>query len=170
MREIVSLALLWAGAPRAQTAETLRLIGPGGVGEATASAKGHRGYAAVLPPPLARLGWAVSVTAPGGQARRGSDRIRVRTGSPFFDSSGELLQLTYEAGGTGDRLWVPLQLPSDFLPAHLPDDYAFEPVPLVLRSLVGRRWTAGASDPANQEPGEAPPAPAPATELGGGAR
>ena len=132
---------LWVlpGGAAAQSAETLRLVGPqDGIAVVV---ERHRGYAAVPFRVLEQIGWTVSAARAGGEAQHARRTVRVRERSPFFEWDGALLQLTHEPYRIGDELWVPLQLLSDFLPEHFPEDYRFETDPLTLRALSAGAWS-----------------------------
>jgi len=132
---------LWVlpGGAAAQSAETLRLVGPqDGIAVVV---ERHRGYAAVPFRVLERIGWTVSAARAGGEAQHVRRTVRVRERSPFFEWDGALLQLTHEPYRIGDELWVPLQLLSDFLPERFPEDYRFETDPLTLRALSAGAWS-----------------------------
>ena len=130
MRALVLLAaigLALPGVAAAQRPAQLAIVGPSGAGVRPLPVEFHRGYAAVALGGLERIGWTLTSSMGGKLARRGTDSVLVRDGTPFFRWGAQLLQLTEEPYWVEDQLWVPLQLVSDFLPAHLPDVYTFRP-------------------------------------------
>ncbi|MFP3949174.1 MAG: hypothetical protein ACLFWG_10635, partial [Longimicrobiales bacterium] len=130
--ELGPLALLFLflaifGAPghaSGQSLGSLRLAGPSGEGISVPVAD-HRGYAAVPGTALESLGWEIDVGGSTVVARLGEDAlVELRPGSPFFSWDGELFQLVEPPYFFGERLYLPLQLVTGFLPRQLDDDYA----------------------------------------------
>ena len=156
----------------AQPVSRLGLAGPAGAVGIPIPVTFHRGYAAVPFTVLERLGWTVLTTAAGGEAWRGSERVRVRGRTPFFHWGDALLQLAQEPYRFGDDLWVPLQLLSDFLPERMPDDYAFrgDGRSLEVRTLAAWTPVISPSSPRSTARLTAPAALAPRPEAPAAAR
>ena len=133
---VVVLILALPGVAVAQQPTRLAIVGPAGAAVQPLPVEFHRGYAAVQLIGFERIGWTVTSSARGESARIGGDTILVRAGSPFFRWGAQLLQLTEEPYRIADEVWVPVQLVSDFLPAHLPEVYTFRPDGLVLETRV----------------------------------
>ena len=115
----------------------------------------ERGYLALPADDLERLGW--SVTTSGGAVEASGPsghRLELRVGSPFFRWNGEVLQLTDPVFRSQDRVLVPVQLVTDFLPRRLGELYDFDGPALTLRSATG--GDAGADGP-GESPAAAPP-------------
>lgn len=87
----------------------------------------ERGYAAIPAAELARLGWGA---ASDGRTTtlQGPDAFHVvlQPGSPFFRWNDEVLQFADPPYLERGELRVPLQFATDFLPARLPEIYAFD--------------------------------------------
>ena len=149
-----------------QVANDLRLVGPAGAG-ASVTLAFHRGYAAVPLRTLQRLGWTVGSIAERGEARRGTERIQLRTRNPLFRWGEALLQLADEPYRIGDEFWVPLQLLSDFLPQRMAEDYAFRSDVPSLEALTAAAWstspagTVGTGASSLAPPVPTTPAPSP---------
>jgi len=149
-----------------QVANDLRLVGPAGAG-ASVTLAFHRGYAAVPLRTLERLGWTVGSIAERGEARRGTERIQLRTRNPLFRWGEALLQLADEPYRIGDEFWVPLQLLSDFLPQRMAEDYAFRSDVPSLEALTADAWstspagTVGTGASSLAPPVPTTPAPSP---------
>ncbi|MFW6199229.1 MAG: N-acetylmuramoyl-L-alanine amidase [Gemmatimonadota bacterium] len=150
--ELGPLALLFLflaifGAPghaSGQSLGSLRLAGPSGEGISVPVAD-HRGYAAVPGTALESLGWEIDVGGSTVVARLGEDAlVELRPGSPFFSWDGELFQLVEPPYFFGERLYLPLQLVTGFLPRQLDDDYAFDEGAREVRALASARWTPDA--------------------------
>lgn len=127
----------------AQSPGTLVLAGPGG-DEVSVPLADHRGYAAVPSSALESLGWEVEPGSPTIVARLGDEAIvELRPGSPFFSWDGDLLQLVEAPYFFGERLYVPLQLLSGFLPRRVEDGYRYDQDRPRLEALAPRHWTPG---------------------------
>ncbi|MDX1568769.1 MAG: N-acetylmuramoyl-L-alanine amidase, partial [Longimicrobiales bacterium] len=141
----LALLLLTAfAAPRqasGQSLGALRLSGPTGDAVSVPVAD-HRGYAAISGTALESLGWEIDTGGSTVVARLGEDAlVELRPGSPFFSWDGELFQLVEAPYFFGERLYVPLQLVTGFLPRHLDDVYAFDEEVREIRALRAERWT-----------------------------
>jgi len=165
-------ALVWAAqAAPAQERPRLRLVAPGGEIRDVA-VESHRGYAAVSASVLERIGWTVRVGEDGARAELGRGvRVRVRAGNPFFHWNDDLRQMVEAPYFFGERLHLPLQLLTDYLPRKLGDGYAWSAEDSRLLVLADSLWTdtdgpAGGGTPSEESP--APPArPASTTAPGG---
>ncbi|MDX1568065.1 MAG: N-acetylmuramoyl-L-alanine amidase, partial [Longimicrobiales bacterium] len=138
------LLLTGFAAPRnasGQSLGTLRLSGPSGDGTSV-PVSDHRGYAAVPGTALESLGWEIDTGGTTVVARLGEDAlVELRPGSPFFSWDGELFQLVEAPYFFGERLYLPLQLVTGFLPRHLDDVYAFDEAMREIRAVRAERWT-----------------------------
>lgn len=134
--------LLVVTAPAQAQEGPLRLVGPEGQ-EHTVTVVDHRGYAAASSTALERLGWRLEPTARGARAHL-DDRVRLdfTAGSPFFSWNGEVLQLASPPYVFGDRLHLPLQLFTGFLPRRLSDEYAVDEAAYEVRVREPRRWAS----------------------------
>jgi len=96
-----------------------------------------RGFTALSVTELGHLGWTV-VPGEGAALATSPDGtlVEVRVGTPFFRWGEDVLQLSSAPYLEGDRLLVPLQLLSDFLPRRMPDRYRFDGASLKLQ-VVG---------------------------------
>jgi N-acetylmuramoyl-L-alanine amidase len=166
------VAQLALGVPAAaQRPSQLPLTGPGGAAGVAIPIGYHRGYAAVPLASLARIGWTVTATSAGGEARRAQELVELFERSPFFRWGGSLLQLTGQPYRMGEDLWVPLQLLSDFLPDRRRQEYAFRSDRPALEVKAADAWTpAGAQRPAREAasppaPRASPPPPASRTRV-----
>ncbi len=139
----------WVGCPPAvmgQGRPTLRLEAARGEAQAI-QIETDRGFAAISIDELGSLGWSLSVqgavalaTSPEGV------RAEIRAGTPFFRWEEDVLQLSAAPYLDGERLLIPLQLVSDFLPRRVPERYRFDGPSMTLRILDGR-------DPVRPVPG-----------------
>lgn len=94
-----------------------------------------RGYAATDISLLETLGWTVTeagdditVSVPGEIV------LSLRIGTPFFRWDGTALQMADPPYRDGSRVFLPLQLLTDFFPRRLPDLYEFEGSGSLLRA------------------------------------
>ncbi len=136
-----------------QERPTLRLVPPDGGAPRVVAVERHRGYAAVPASILTTIGWSVQAGEKDVRASLGDTVVTLTAGDPFFRWGRDLLQLVDEPYRFGDDLWVPLQLLTDFLPARLKGDYAFETGPPTLKVLDPRLWPgAGGGGAARASP------------------
>lgn len=150
----VILVLLGIGSPAAsQERPGLRVVDAAGA-DTTLELSWERGFAAVPASALETLGWSVEpadgdlrLTGPEGTS------VRIRVGSPFLRWGDEVLQLTDAPFADGDRVLVPAQVLTDFLPRRFPDRYAFDGPSGVLRASRGDEAGAGGEvGPPSPEP------------------
>jgi N-acetylmuramoyl-L-alanine amidase len=120
-------------AASAQTPRSLSVIRSGGT-PWTVRLATARGFAAVDLRVLDSLGWKVGsleghalLDGPGGS------HVDLRADNPFFRWDDTIFQLADTPYLDGGRLFVPLQLLSDYLPDRLPDTYAFDADSMALR-------------------------------------
>lgn len=117
----------------------------------------HRGYAAVPLAVMRGLGWTVEETEAGWALGHGSTRVTLQANTPFFRWDGAGLQLADEPYLFGEGLHVPLQLLTDFLPAHLPGAYAWDGRGAgTLTVLDPSHWSDGAVAARGSAPGASP--------------
>jgi N-acetylmuramoyl-L-alanine amidase len=131
---LLTLALLGAGATAAQAPPTLGVERADGR-IAPVSVVLDRGYAAVPISVFADLGW--STTESGVEATLSVPNeivVGLRLDSPFFTWDGLVLQLADPPYRNGGRVFVPLQLLTDFFPLRLPDLYEFDGERSLLRA------------------------------------
>lgn len=110
----------------AQEPLRLRLEGSEGA-TMTVPVEAHRGYAAVSAATLEQVGWRRALA--GGTLRlalRDRAEVEVTAGTPFFRWDGELFQLTEAPYVFGERVYLPLQIVSGFLPRRLADAYDYD--------------------------------------------
>lgn len=164
------LAIGTASAASGQSPGTLVLTGPGGDAVSVPLAD-HRGYTVVASSALESLGWEVEPGSPTVVARLGEEAIvELRPGSPFFSWDGDLLQMVEAPYFFGERLYVPLQLLSGFLPRRVEGGYRFDPDGPSLRVLANGHWTPGGpagnrSSARSSAPGSSANRPSPPTEV-----
>ncbi len=143
----VLLQLGWgaAGEASAQDSRTLRLRTADGHGERV-SLEAHRGYAALPASVLERVGWTAAAEG-SGMTLRLADRatVELTAGTPFFRWNDELLQLADPPYFFSERLYVPLQLVSGFLPRMLAETYDYDPRNGALTLLEPDLWSARAT-------------------------
>ncbi len=151
------VAALLAGSVASLAAQpsTLWLQGPSGERHRLSLAD-HRGYAAVPAGALARAGWRV-VRAQGDELvrleRGEAERLEFRPGSPFFRWNGRVLQLAHDPYVMGTRLYLPLQLLIELLPAELGDVYAWDADARILSVRSESVWEEGGTLAAAAEDG-----------------
>lgn len=127
----------------AQGLDNLWLAGPSGE-QFSVEVADHRGYAAVPGSALGSLGWEIDTGGATVVARLGEEAlVELRPGSPFLSWNGSLYQLVEPPYFFGERLYVPIQLVTGFLPRHLEDAYAFDADVRRIRALAEARWTPG---------------------------
>ncbi|HSG08681.1 MAG TPA: N-acetylmuramoyl-L-alanine amidase [Longimicrobiales bacterium] len=128
MRRVFGLALgvaLAVGPAEAQDRPSLRVIDARS--ERLVSLATSRGWLAVDVDEFSSLGWSVEPGAMGATlAGPDGTRVELRDGSPFLLWDGAPLQLVDAPYFESGRLFVPLQLVSDFLPWRMPESYAFD--------------------------------------------
>lgn len=128
VRRLMLVVGLAALAPQTATAQSRPVLHvEGGGARWSVSVNLTHGFSAVDATLLDSLGWKVDLLdghalldGPGGS------HVEVRAGTPFFRWNNTVLQLADVPYLQGGGLYVPLQLLSDFLPARLPDSYAFD--------------------------------------------
>lgn len=159
------LLLVLAATPAEAQDGPLRLVGPEGQ-EHTVTVVDHRGYAAASSTALERLGWRLE-PSPRGLRAHLNDRVRLdlTVGSPFFSWNGEVLQLVSPPYFFGDRLYVPLQLFTGFLPRRLSDEYQVDEAAFEVRVLEPGRWASAREEGRAGGDGSAKPAGPPADEA-----
>lgn len=156
MRRVFGLALgvaLAVGPAEAQDRPSLRVIDARS--ERLVSLATSRGWLAVDVDEFSSLGWSVEPGAMGATLE-GPDgtRVELRDGSPFLLWDGAPLQLVDAPYFESGRLFVPLQLVSDFLPWRLPESYAFDGPTSSLRvtGMMRAPRPAGAGGPGVTSP------------------
>jgi N-acetylmuramoyl-L-alanine amidase len=139
----------------------------GATGSLALHVESERGYAVVADSSLLRLGWRLDVGAEGVVAALpGGVRVRLGFGTPFFYWEDDVLQLTDPVYVADGRVFVPVQLLVDFLPARLDSVYRFNEADFVLEILDQQVWSLVASEVDVAEPaGEAAVEP-PSVEAG----
>ena len=153
----ISLWVGWTPTAQGQARPALQVeTGPGEV--QSCPLETDRGFAALSIDGLGLLGWSVAVqdghvvaTSPDGI------RVEVRGETPFFRWEEDVLQLSAAPYWDGDRLLIPLQLVSDFLPRRMPGRYRFEGSSMTLRVLDAREpvGTTAHDEGRSDEGGEA---------------
>ncbi|MFV2006182.1 MAG: N-acetylmuramoyl-L-alanine amidase [Longimicrobiales bacterium] len=129
----------------AQAGEHLTVRGANG--SLTLRVESERGYAVVSDSSLLRLGWRLEIGAEGVVAALpGGVRVRLGFDTPFFLWEEDVLQLTDPAYVADGRVYVPVQLLVDFLPARLDVVYRFNEADFVLEILDEDVWSVVASD------------------------
>ena len=135
-------------APSGQERPTLRLLGPDGT-SASVSVTFARGFAAVGVSVLDELGWEGRWQGEVWVARHsGGIELELAPGSPFFRWNAQWWQLVDPPYRVEGRLYVSLQLLSDFFPALLPDVYVVGESPqgdLVLHVDDPAHWRGAGS-------------------------
>lgn len=129
----VLAGVLGAGRAAAQGGPAPVRVESAGRVEALAVAA-DRGYAAVAASALERLGWQVHPATAGVLAVFGRDTLVLEPGSPFLAWQGQLYQLAEAPYSVQGRLYVPVQLLIDWLPAVLGASFSFDPDQGVLRA------------------------------------
>jgi N-acetylmuramoyl-L-alanine amidase len=145
---VVSIALcLAASALQAQQSPELRIERADGEFSQASIALGH-GYAAVGLSLFGELGWTVAQDGDEVSiAVRDDIRISLRIGTPFFSWDEMVLHMADAPYREGGRVFIPLQLLTDFLPRRLPDLYDFDGATSLLRAgspVLGGDPQAGA--------------------------
>ncbi len=122
-----------------------------------------RGFAAVEADLFEQLGWTVRRDGRTIELAAADEiTITLRDSSPFFRWDGVVLHLTDAPYLDRGRIYLPLQLVSDFLPRRLPGLYTYDGAESVLRAgdvtlLVNLPNPRGRSSSPSAEP--TPPAP-----------
>ena len=154
---LLALALIAAGGVAGQAPPTLGVERADGR-VSPVNVVLDRGYAAVPLSVFADLGW--STAESGVEATLSVPNeivVGLRLDSPFFTWDGLVLQLADPPYRNGGRVFVPLQLLTDFFPRRLPDLYEFDGERSLLRA--GDPVPTPASTGGGQRPG-APPSDA----------
>ncbi len=131
----------------AQSRSELKVHAPG-VAELLIGLSDDRGFASLPVTEVRRIGWQLEETAAGTTLLGpGGARVRVQAGTPYFTWGEQVLQLfdaPYEDHG---RLWVPVQLVTDFFPNRLPRVYSFDRSTGTLRvAPPGTAWSEPSAD------------------------
>ncbi len=142
-RWTVLVALTSSALPLGAAAQSRGLTVRGPTGSLTLPVESGRGYAVLADTSLERLGWRLEIALQGVDAAlpRGT-HIRLGLGTPFFRWGEDLLQLTDEPYADEGRLYVPLQLVVDFLPARLDSIYRFDEEAFALDVLDPEVWSS----------------------------
>jgi N-acetylmuramoyl-L-alanine amidase len=152
-RAICAAALVLAVAPAlvgAQSRSELKVHAPG-IAELLIGLSDDRGFSALAVTEVRRIGWQLE-EGPEGTTLRGPGgaTIRLQAGTPYFTWGEQVLQLYDAPYMDHGRLWVPLQLLTDFLPRRLPRVYSFDTSTGTLRVAppgVGRALTEADMSP-----------------------